>query len=90
MAGLAGAGIGVITLPAANLFLQGRDASQLGWSRRPRERRFLASERIPFGQKPTRLRVAYERRITATWPDLRRATWRQTPMTAGYALRCDV
>jgi cytosine deaminase len=29
MAGLADGGIGVITLPAANLFLQGRDASQL-------------------------------------------------------------
>jgi cytosine deaminase len=28
MAGLADAGIGVITLPAANLFLQGRDANQ--------------------------------------------------------------
>jgi cytosine deaminase len=29
IAGLAAAGIGVITLPAANLFLQGRDASRL-------------------------------------------------------------
>src|SRR5262249_60163620 len=43
MAGLADAGIGVITLPAANLWLQGRDASQLPPRGLTRVRELLAA-----------------------------------------------
>jgi len=38
-------------------------------------------------KKPQRLRVAYERRLTATWPDWQRAPWRHPPITAGHALQ---
>src|SRR5262249_27238030 len=48
MAGLADAGIGVITLPAANLFLQGRDASQLPPRGLTRVRELLAAG-VPVG-----------------------------------------